>query len=264
MATFTIADDGIPGLTLALRLRLKGHAIALAQTPPVALNECFTLPAPYRDLMLKSGGALEDVAALLAAPPREFLVDGRMLALPHVGSQAHAIANTWDSAAGEQWASMNAVAADIWSSLRIGAYTSRGSLPAFARAQLKDQRLRELLYQFVAGFGLDPDTVGDAAAVLPYLEQTFGRWTFASGLDALEAELRRRCSALGVVASDNDRSELHVDDFWADAFAAPARWWQRSSAATAQTIELGLPWIGMAAEFTADRIGRASASNVSA
>jgi len=260
MARYEVEDDGIPGLTLALRVRLKGHDVALAPgTTRRELAETFTLPAPYRDLFLKSGAPLEESTTLVAAPGHASLLSGIAVELPSVGPQAPALAAALGEAAGAQWAAFMRNAADIWGLLRADEYHSTASLHRRVRGTLRDRRLRILLDDYIAQFGLDPDRVGDAAMVLPYLDQTFGRWRFAEGLPGLERALRARCAELGVGFEANEGEPLSLRSFWSTQFAAPARIWRAGAMAPVATHELGLPWIGMAAEFIADRIGRVAA-----
>lgn len=257
MARFEIADDGIPGLTLALRIRLKGHEVALVPAAHTTLDEHFTLPAPYRDLFLKSGGALEETAELLPASERVFVLDGITIRVPAVGPHSVAIGAALGPDAAAQWAAFTRASADIWGALRTDSYRSTGTLQQLAKSHLRNRSVRELLHRYVASFGLDADRVGDAAAVLPYLEQTFGRWTFAGGSTVVADELRQRCLRLGVEAETNGGEYLDVASFWTSAFTTPPRRW-RAAAPAVDTRSLGLPWIGMAAELIADRIGRAT------
>lgn len=258
MARFEVDDDGIPGLTLALRLRLKGHDVALSPVrTPAVLDGTFTLPAPYRDLLLKSGGPLETSLPLTPAVGRTFRLDGLELVLPHVGPHSTAIGEALGATAGRQWAALIRVAADIWGTLRTGAYVSSGDLPSLARQHLHDQRLRQLLDAYVEPHGLTPSQCGDAAVVLPYLDQTFGCWQFESGLQGLTDELRRRCSALGVVAESNAGEHLSTASYWTSQLSAPKRRWRSRHTDPVSSAALGLPWVGMAADFVAERVGRA-------
>ena len=258
MARYEVDDDGIPGLTLALRLRLKGHQVALAPSGArVELDQTFTLPAPYRDLLLKSGVALEDATPLRAAPGRRFTIDGHVIELPHVGPHSGAIGEALGAPAGRQWAALIRVAADTWGTLRTGTHVSRRSLSALMRDELRDRRLRQLLEAYLEPHGLAAASIGDAAVVLPYLDQTFGRWQFGHGLASLEAELRTRCARLGVATQPNAGEYLSLDSYWTAQFAAPKPWWRSGEVDSLSTAGLGLPWVGMAADFIADRIGRA-------
>ena len=259
MARFAIADDGIPGLTLALRLRLKGHAVALVDSPTErTLDSVFTLPAPYRDLFLKSGAAIEDVLGIEAAPGRSFEIEGVSVDLPSVGQHSIVIAEQLGTKAGEQWSELMRDAAEVWSLLRKGGSESSASLLGTRHHDLHDRRLRLLLDAYVSAHGLLVGTTSIAAATLPYLDQTFGRWRFVGGMSALEQELRQRCEALDVQSASNAGEPLTLNTFWTGSFTAPRRWWRRQPAGEIASHSLGLPWIGMAAEHIAERIGRAS------
>jgi hypothetical protein len=261
MARYVVEDDGIPGLTLALRLRLKGHDVSLV--PGVDRHnpgETFTLPAPYRDLFLKTGGPLEDSATLVQAPGHAAVVSGSTVTLPAVGPQSVAVTAAFGSAAGTQWAALMRDAAEVWSRLRTDDYRSTASLRRRVRRTLRDRRLHTLIEGYIEGFGLDPACIGDAAIVLPYLDQTFGRWTFADGMEGFEQVLRSRCAEMGVRFSPDAGELLSLDAFWARQFATPTPRWRKGAIAPVATHELGLPWIGMAAEFIADRVGRAPAT----
>ena len=258
MAGVTVADDGIAGLTLALRLRLRRVPVTLVPAPPRVPDQPFTLPAPYRDLFLKTGAPLEEAVGLEPAPGRCLVVGGTSLQMPSAGQQANVIRQCWGDRAADEWAALLRLAAARWSALRVGAGGSERSLASLGRRHLRDRRLRLLLASFAEAHGLEPARVGDAAVVLPYLEQVFGRWQFPGGMASLEAELRRRCRELGVEESASDGGgapALTVEGFWQDAFTAPRRW-ARGSRATVSTVALGLPWVGMAAEMQAQAMPR--------
>ncbi len=254
MARFAIADDGIPGLTLALRLRLKGHEVALVDSSAErTLDAVFTLPAPYRDLFLKSGAAIEDVLCIKAAPGRSFQIDGVSIDLPSVGQHATVIAQQLGINAGAQWSSLMRDAAETWSVIRKG-----GSGINTRHRDVRDRRLRQLLDEYVSAHGLPPGYRGAAAATLPYLDQTFGRWQFDGGMSALVQALRQRCEALEVCWGSNAGEYLSLESFWTGSFTASKRWRRSQPTEQIRSHALGLPWVAMAAEHMAERIGRAS------
>ena len=251
-----VAGNDIAGLTLALRLRIKGHDVAVHPSAPSApLDERFTAIAPYRDLFLKSGVGLDDLIGLLPVQePLRFAIDGRDIELPPAGSQRAAVAAVFGDAAAEHWAALLEHAADVWSQVRSGKYLPSTSLRRVARRRLPDRRLQTLLLGWNDATAAD---VSDAAVVFPYLTQTFGLWTFDGGLPRFESVLRMRCEERGVhfetTAAPADA--LAVRDHFSSMFAAPARPFRRSAPVATET--LGLPFIGMAAEAIAERIGRA-------
>lgn len=256
MARYRVEDDGVAGLTLALRLRLRGHAVALMPASERPLDEVFTLPAPYRDLFLKSGAGLDETVPFTQAAGRVCRLEGITVTLPPVGAQTPVVAAALGAGAAAQWGAFIAAAADVWSSLRTGARTPTGGLGRLARRHLHDRRLRQLLELHLDEPGLRVAGVSEAGAVLPYLEQTFGRWQFTDGVAALERELRARCEARGVEYG-GDGEPIGLEHYWAASFRAPVARWRRPPTATLDTRALGLPWIGMAAEYVAQATPRA-------
>lgn len=249
-----VAGDDIAGLTLALRLRIKGHEVVVHRTATAmpTLAEQFTVIAPVRDLFLKSGGALEEQIDLVPVE-QPIVIDGVAVSIPAAGAQAPAILAALGPQAAAEWTALLDRAADTWSRVRTGHYRPTTSLQRFARTELRDPQLRALLL----GFGPSGADLSDAAIVFPYLTQTFGRWTFAGGLPAFESVLRERCGQRGVVidAAPAPLAVMTTDLHFSSMFAAPKRWYGR--ARTVHTTSLGLPFVGMAAEAIADAVGRA-------
>jgi phytoene dehydrogenase-like protein len=64
--------------------------------------------------------------------------------------------------------------------------------------ELGDPRLAALLEGSALAYGLDPRTAPAAAAVLPYMEHTFGSWHIIGGLRELARAVYERCLARGV------------------------------------------------------------------
>ncbi|MEU2182073.1 phytoene desaturase family protein, partial [Streptomyces thermolilacinus] len=75
--------------------------------------------------------------------------------------------------------------------LRRGATT----LAEVGRRELGDARLAALLDGYALAYGLDPAAAPPSAAVLPYMEQTFGTWYVRGGLRALADAVYERCLA---------------------------------------------------------------------
>jgi phytoene dehydrogenase-like protein len=185
------------------------------------------LPAVYRDLFVKTGKEpLEECVALRQVDPaaRHHFADGTAVTLP-AGSRG-ALVDALDAAlgagAGERWCAVLDRGRAAWEATRRplleepllpgGAPTDdpypaarRGllrrrpaTLSAVARAELRDPRLVALLESHARAYGLDPHTAPAGAAVLPYLEQTFGTWYVRGGMRALARALYERCLARGV------------------------------------------------------------------
>ena len=246
-----VTGNDVAGLTLALRLRIKGHDVTVHErTDAYVLDEQFTVIAPMRDLFLKSGGALDDLLGIVPVDT-PLLVDG--VALPASGTQVPAVRAAWGDAAGRAWGLLLQQAADVWQDVRTDEHTPRMSLQRVARRTLGDARLRALLLATVP----DVAQLSDAAIVYPYLRQAFGCWQFDGGMVAFETVLRERCLKLGVQidAGAAPGSAMSVDAHYQRMFIAPPHWLHRGP--TNLTQRLGLPFIGMAAEAIAQRVGRA-------
>lgn len=248
-----VAGNDIAGLTLALRLRIKGHDVTVHDTVVSSpLDDVFTVIAPYRDLFLKSGEALDDVIGIL--PVTEPIRSGEV-ALPPSGAQGPAVASALGDTAAKEWNAFLQSTAAVWAKLRVDAYVPRSSLERALQQSLRSSELRRLAIACLPTPAVD--SLSDAAAVFPYLVQTFGLWTFDGGLPRFAHVLRERCTQRGVEfsASPAPTDALTVDAHFHAMFAAPRRWPRRSK--TLRTQDLGLPFIGMAAESMAERIGRA-------
>jgi phytoene dehydrogenase-like protein len=188
------------------------------------------LPAVYRDLFVKTGREkLEDVVELVRLDPavRHVFADGTAVSLPS-GSRAGVVA-ALDSAlgagAGERWTDMLARARTVWDATRrplleepltadripaVSAALARDPYPAVrgkgllrrraptlaeaARDELGDPRAVSMLTGCAADYGLDPEAAPAGAAVLAYLEHTFGSWYVRGGMRALADALYARCT----------------------------------------------------------------------
>ncbi|MFG2999139.1 phytoene desaturase family protein [Streptomyces sp. NPDC048340] len=182
------------------------------------------LPAVYRDLFVKTGKRpLEDCARLVQVDPavRHVLADGREVTLPNAsrGGAAAVLDQAFGPGAGERWSAVLGRARDAWDATRrplleeplrrdwqvLGRdpYPAlRGSgllrrrpptLAEVAARELGGDGLAELLTARVGSYGVDPATAPAAAAVLPYMEQTFGSWYVRGGLRALATAVYERC-----------------------------------------------------------------------
>ncbi|MFJ2212379.1 phytoene desaturase family protein [Streptomyces sp. NPDC101062] len=186
------------------------------------------LPAVYRDLFVKTGKeSLERSVTLDQVDPasRHVFADGTDVTLPNA-SRAGAVA-ALDAAlgagAGERWAEFLGRARDAWDRTRrplleeplwsdpraLGRdpYPAvrqrrllRGARQAATVAEigaweLGDPRLAALFDGYALSYGLDPRHAPASAAVLPYLEQTFGSWYVRGGLRELARAVYERCLA---------------------------------------------------------------------
>ncbi|WP_030543000.1 NAD(P)/FAD-dependent oxidoreductase [Streptomyces albus] len=192
------------------------------------------LPAVFRDLFLKTGKEpLESCVGLSQVDPasRHLFADGTDLSLP--GASRAGVIRALDTAlgagAGERWSELLGRARETWevtrrplleeplpreraASLERDPYPARAgrgllglrrarpprSLAELARRELRDPRLAALLESHALAYGFDPRTVPASAAVLPYVEHTFGSWYVRGGMRALAEALYERCRARGV------------------------------------------------------------------
>lgn len=186
-----------------------------------------TLPAVPRDLFLKTGReALEDRVGLTETDPavRHLFADGVRADLPHTSraQAAAALDEALGGGAGQRWSAFLNRARDTWDRSRrplleetlwpnwqiladrepYPAQPWRRPLRRERRAatlaeigawELRDPRLAALLGHYALAAGVDPRTAPAAAAVLPYLEQTFGLWSVRGGTRALASALHQRC-----------------------------------------------------------------------
>ncbi|WP_407286185.1 phytoene desaturase family protein [Streptomyces sp. BP-8] len=188
------------------------------------------LPAVYRDLFLKTGREpLESRVELSQVDPasRHVFADGTAVSLPNA-SRAGVLAaldEALGAGAGERWSALVGRAREAWDATRrplleeplwpewrvLGrdpypAVRRRGlfgrgkgpttaTLAEVARRELADPRLIALLESHALAYGFDPRSAPASAAVLPYMEQTFGSWYARGGMRALADALYERCLA---------------------------------------------------------------------
>ncbi|WP_187645357.1 NAD(P)/FAD-dependent oxidoreductase [Streptomyces sp. TRM49041] len=186
------------------------------------------LPAVYRDLFVKTGKEpLERCVELTQVDPasRHVFPDGTAVALPNASRAGvvSALDDALGGGAGERWAAFLNRARDAWDRSRrplleeplpadVSPFT-RDPYPALrtgllrrtattladvGRRELGDGRLAALLEGYALAYGFDPATAPPSAAVLPYMEQTFGTWYVRGGLRALADAVYERCLARGV------------------------------------------------------------------
>lgn len=189
------------------------------------------LPAVYRDLFVKTGREpLEECVHLSPVEPsaQHLFPDGTALTLPATsrGGALRALDDALGEGAGTRWSDLLVRARRTWDVVRrplleepldppdagrqppltdpYPALRRRWprraapSLAEVARRELRDPRLVALLESWALEYGFDPRRVPAGAAVLPYLELTFGSWYVAGGMRELARALYERCRARGV------------------------------------------------------------------
>ncbi|WP_198422448.1 phytoene desaturase family protein [Streptomyces sp. QHH-9511] len=181
------------------------------------------LPAVYRDLFVKTGKEpLEDRVELTQVDPasRHVFSDGTRVDLPNASRAGtlSALDTALGAGAGERWGDFMVRAREAWDRTRRPlleepqpedtSVFGREPYPAlkagFLRRptttlggigarELRDARLTELLDSYAWSYGFDPATAPASAAVLPYMEQTFGTWYVGGGIRALADAVHERC-----------------------------------------------------------------------
>ncbi|MER6912961.1 NAD(P)/FAD-dependent oxidoreductase [Streptomyces sp. NPDC000594] len=185
------------------------------------------LPAVWRDLFLKTGREpLEKCVSLVQVDPssRHLFADGTGVTLPNASRAGivSALEAALGGGAGERWGDFLGRARDAWDRSRRPLLeeplwadwhrlerdpypaprqrrllrTRQASTVAEVGAwELADPRLATLLEGYALGYGLDPREAPASAALLPYMEQTFGSWYVAGGLRELARAVHDRCVA---------------------------------------------------------------------
>jgi phytoene desaturase len=204
----------------------RGHVF---DTGPGLLH----LPAVYRDLFVKTGKRpLEECVELVQVDPaaRHVLADGREVLLPGtgLGGVTAALDAVFGAGAGARWTAALTRARTAWEASRRplledtlpadpGALARdlhpappirEGLLRRARRPSLAELAARELdgpvpglarlLTHPAWEYGLDPRRAPAGAAVLAYVERTFGTWYVRGGLSALADAVRERCEERGV------------------------------------------------------------------
>ncbi|MFD7443393.1 phytoene desaturase family protein [Streptomyces sp. NPDC059909] len=213
------------------------------------------LPAVYRDLFIKTGKEpLESRVELAQVDPasRHVFGDGTAVSLPNAsrGGVVSALDAALGAGAGARWGEFLGRARDAWDRSRRPLLEEplwpdwqvlgRDPYPALRRRrlvrtrqartlaeigawELADPRLAALLDAYALSYGLDPRHAPASAALLPYMEQTFGSWYVRGGMRALARAVYERClerkvefvfgaEVTGVVEKDGRAAGLRLAD----------------------------------------------------
>ncbi|MBV2153591.1 NAD(P)/FAD-dependent oxidoreductase [Kitasatospora sp. SUK 42] len=187
-----------------------------------------TLPAVYRDLALKTGKEpLEQLVELAPVDPesRHLFPDGTAVSLPNAsrGGVSQALDAAFGAGSGALWSEVMNRGRAVWEATRrplleeplpadptplrtdpypvpprTGLARLRKPVPwtldTVARRQLGGHPgLTALLGEPALRYGLPPGQAPAGAAVLAYMEQSFGVWYVKGGLRALADAVYRRC-----------------------------------------------------------------------
>ncbi|MCY0917888.1 NAD(P)/FAD-dependent oxidoreductase [Streptomyces sp. H27-G5] len=181
------------------------------------------LPAVYRDLFVKTGRkSLEECVELVQVDPavRHLLPDGTSVTLPNAsrGGAAAVLDEAFGAGSGDRWNGVLGRARDAWNATRRPLLEEplrpdwqvlgTDPYPALRKSGLLRRRpptlaevaerelggpLGELLTTRVRAYGLRPADAPASAAVLPYMEQTFGSWYVRGGIRELATAVYERC-----------------------------------------------------------------------
>ncbi len=241
MARVVVIGAGMGGMAVAARLAVKRHHVTVVEqattyggklgtferdgfvfdTGPSLL----TLPAVYRDLFLKTGGALEDAIDLQDLEPAfgYRFSDGTTMDMPGVDTArcARALGEALGGTAEQEWRAYMRRAGDIWQVTRrpfleaeltglrdllplarnvsdVRTVAPFRSLRSVASSYLHDPRLRMLADRYATYAGSDPRKAPAALATIPYVEQTFGAYHVGGGVRRLADALHARTLERGV------------------------------------------------------------------
>ncbi|MEV3930734.1 NAD(P)/FAD-dependent oxidoreductase [Streptomyces sp. NPDC049944] len=186
------------------------------------------LPAVYRDLFVKTGKeSLEQCVTLTQVDPasRHLFADGTAVSLPNASRAGvtGALDRALGEGAGARWGDFLDRAGIAWNRSRRPLLEEplpedrqtlgrdpypgvrrrrllRGARQAGTPAEvgaweLADPRLAALLDGYALSYGLDPRRAPAAAALLPYMEETFGSWYVGGGMRVLADAVYERCLA---------------------------------------------------------------------
>lgn len=241
MAKVVVIGAGMGGMACAARLAIKRHDVTIVEQSSTYGGKLgtferdgfvfdtgpslVTLPAVYRDLFLKTGGALEESIDLLDLEPAfgYRFPDGTTVDMPGVdfSACARALGDALGGTAADDWNAFMRRAAQIWQVTRrpflespltgvgdllplagnlsdvrtVAPFTSLRSL---AKKYLHDPRLRMLVDRYATYTGSDPRRAPAALATVPYVEQTFGAYHVGGGVRRLADALHARTLERGI------------------------------------------------------------------
>ncbi|MFI1012366.1 phytoene desaturase family protein [Streptomyces sp. NPDC020965] len=185
------------------------------------------LPAVWRDLFVKTGKEpLERCVELVQVDPasRHLFADGTEVSLPNASRAGvvSALEASLGAGAGERWGDFLGRARDAWDrsrrplleeplrpdwrilerdpypaprQRRLLRSRQAATIAEVGQWELADPRLSALLAGYALGYGLDPRHAPASAALLPYMEQTFGSWYVTGGMRELARAVYERCLA---------------------------------------------------------------------
>ncbi len=240
MTDVVVIGAGVGGMAVAARLAVRRHRVTVLEQSATYGGKLatyrrdgfafdtgpslFTLPAVYRDLFLKTGGALEEAVDLQPVEPAfgYHFADGTSVTVPGVDAAraARAFGDAFGGTAEDDWRRLIDRGGRMWRITRepflqspldgwrtlmglanvsdIRTVAPMTSLRDLGREYLADWRLRQVLDRYATYSGSDPRKAPAVFATIPYMEQTFGAWHLGGGLGSLADALAQRCEERGV------------------------------------------------------------------
>jgi len=241
MSQIVVIGAGMGGLAAAARLATVGHRVTVCEAGSthggmVGLREregfrfdtgptLLTLPAVYRDLMLKTGRTrLEDEVELRSVEPgsAHVLPGGTRFELANASKAkvVQALDDALGSGAGARWGELLERGRGVWEATRrplleeplpddattlhrdpyVPAKRRRllgraavTTLAEVAARELQHPGLTALLDEYALRSGLDPRHAPASLTAIAYMEQSFGVWYITGGMRALADAVLRRC-----------------------------------------------------------------------
>lgn len=241
MSRVIVVGAGVGGLAAAARLAVRRHDVTVLEQAATVGGKLatyrqdgfafdtgpslLTLPAVFRDLFLKTGGALEDAVDLQPVEPGfgYRFADGAEVVVPGVdparvaaafgdalGGRAEADWRALIERAGRMWRltrepvlqrplhGWRSMAALVRSADDVRTIAPWATLRDLGLDLIADPRLRQVLDRYATYTGSDPRRAPAVLATIPYVEQTFGAWHVGGGLGTLADVLADRCRERGV------------------------------------------------------------------
>lgn len=264
MGAVTVLGDSLAGMAVAARLAKVGHDVTLVRRPgaaPAGLPEVFTFPAPWRDLLKKSGRAFDAelrLAGLALQPVATRTIDtpDGPLELPSErGAQWQALSAAYGPDVAARWRDLLDALDDVWQPRRrLGLEFEHD--PAYARAHRRELWADRSVDQVARRFGHpalaavirgaaegEPRRSPGTDCVWLSVERTFGLWRVVddqgepAGTAALVDVLGGRLRTRGVEVSDDPPGAA---DATIEATGAIPRdwrgrdlpWWRRTGSRT--------------------------------
>lgn len=225
-----IEGAGLAALTAAARLAKANYQVTLSGTSYRNTEigsfyfdhgALFTLPAVYRDFFQKTGkhfGQVLDVNAMNPAFVFDFGDIQINFANLSRNERIKEIENKLGSAAAAEWDQALKQAEYLWDRIRENYFEWEFSLLRFnpdtyfrmRAVNIKNPYLNRILGHYATYLGY-PRGIYKWSHLLAFVEESFGIWQIAGGLQALSDAIKLRASELGVVFGQDADFDFYID-----------------------------------------------------